>query len=104
MWGCSGTSTWSGASTLCASGYHVCSATEFSSRRGSTIPSHHYWVSDYLNGSGSEGACKASKHRLGQSLPDRRADARVRLDEIDASGNFCTWVACGYESTSSEPA
>ncbi|MBL8721864.1 MAG: hypothetical protein JNL79_38110 [Myxococcales bacterium] len=102
MWGCSGTSTWSGASTLCASGYHVCSATEFSSRRGSTIPSHHYWVSDYLNGSGSEGACKASKSTASGNFCPTDAPMRVcGSTKYDASGNFCTWVACGYESTSS---
>lgn len=101
MWGCGGKAIWSSASTLCAPGMHVCSATEFQARRGTTAPTHHYWPSDYMNGTGSEGACKASKTATGNFCP---TDAPMRVcgsTKTDASGNYCTWVACGYESTSS---
>jgi hypothetical protein len=101
MYGCQGSVTWASAYTLCATGYHVCSAAEFQSRRGTTVPNHHYWPSDYMNGSGSEGACKASKSTTGNFCP---TDAPMRVcgsSKYDTSGNYCTWVACGYESTSS---
>lgn len=102
MWGCAATSSWSSASSVCATGYHVCSSTEFSSRRGSTLPSHHYWVSDYLNGSGSEGACRASKSSASGNFCPSTAPMRVcGSSKYDTSGNYCTWVACGYESTTS---
>lgn len=101
MWGCAGSVAWSSASTLCAVGYHVCSASEFSARRSFTTPNHHYWQSDYLYGSGTEGACKASKSSTGNFCP---TDAPMRVcgsSKTDTSGNYCTWVACGYESTTS---
>jgi hypothetical protein len=102
MWGCSGSVAYTSASTLCASGMHACSSAEFNSRRGYTTPNHHYWVSDYLYGSGVEGACKASTSSSYGNFCPTTAPMRVCASvKTDTSGNFCTWVACGLESTTS---
>ncbi len=101
MWGCAGKVKWTTADTLCAPGYHLCTAAEFQARRSFTTPNHHYWSDDYMSGSGTEGACKASKSSTGNFCP---IDAPMRVcgtAKTDASGNYCTWVSCGYESTSS---
>ncbi|MGZ3420279.1 MAG: hypothetical protein ACXVEF_36300 [Polyangiales bacterium] len=101
MWGCSGSVSWSNAYTLCAAGMHVCTASEFQARRSFTTPSHHYWTDDYLAGSGTEGACKASVSTTSNFCP---SDAPMRVcgtSKTDSSGNYCTWVSCGYESTTS---
>jgi len=102
MWGCSGSVSWTSASTLCASGYHACTSAEFNSRKSFTTPNHHYWTSDYLYGSGSEGACRASTSSSYGNFCPTSAPMRVCAStKTDSSGNFCTWVACGLESTTS---
>lgn len=102
MWGCKGTSYWSSAGSLCATGYHLCSSAEFKTRVGFTTPNHHYWVSDYLYGSGVEGACRASTSSSYGNFCPSTAPMRVCAStKTDSSGNYCTWVACGLESTTS---
>jgi hypothetical protein len=80
---------------------HVCTASEFTSRRSFTTPSHHYWTSDYLAGSGTEGACKASLSTVSDFCPSTAPMRVCGTTKTDSSGNYCTWVGCGYESTTS---
>jgi hypothetical protein len=101
MWGCAGKVSWATADTLCAPTMHLCTAAEFQARRGFTTPSHHYWTDDYMAGSGTEGACKASKTLTGNFCPSSAPMRVCGSSKTDTSGNYCTWVSCGYESTSS---
>lgn len=99
MWGCAGTVAWSEGSKLCGAGRHLCTADEFTTRRAGLAPNHHYWVKDYLAGSGSETACRASKSTSSNFCPANAPMRACAATKYDGSGNYCTWVACGYEST-----
>lgn len=102
MWGCGGSVAWANASTLCGPGRHVCTADEFIARDGDTKPTAHFWVKDYLAGSGSESACKASKSTASNFCPSGAPMRVCGPSKYDGAGNYCTWISCGYESTTTD--
>jgi hypothetical protein len=60
MSGCAGTVAFEQRETLCAPGYHVCSAQEWVDRRNGQEPSYHYWTNDNLHYNGSSSSCWVS--------------------------------------------
>lgn len=62
MVGCGGSVSFANRATLCASGYHVCSATEWNTNRGTDAPTSDYWTNDNLGWSGNSGACEATSN------------------------------------------
>jgi hypothetical protein len=104
MVGCSGSVAWVNASSLCARGWHVCTSGEFASRVGRTPPTHHYWVRDYLRGSGSISACIASTSTSNTNFCPEDAPMRVcSVDSVNDGVNYCTWNKCSLESTDQPP-
>ena len=57
MVGCTGTIGFPDRGSLCAPGWHVCSAEEWVERRGGLVPGYHYWTDDNLGVSGADGNC-----------------------------------------------
>jgi len=102
VYGCAGNVTYPNRATLCASGFHVCSSTEWSTTWKNVTPTHHYWVDDYLNYSGNgPGLCAADNNgtgnNCGATTPMRVCSAS---SGTDPEGNICNWNNCGLNNTS----
>ena len=100
MAGCAGSVAWADRASLCNQGYHVCSAQEWVSRRGSAVPGHNYWTNDDLKYSGSgANSCTAS---VSTGTSCGANPMRVcSPTQADPEGNQCNWTGCGLDSTSS---
>src|SRR5207248_2629460 len=48
MHGCAGAIRFANRASGCGSSWHVCSASEWVARRGSTVPAHQFWTADVL--------------------------------------------------------
>jgi hypothetical protein len=97
MAGCPGTVTWANRATLCASGAHVCSATEWTAKRGTAAPAFSYWTSDDLKyNSGTFVGCYASL-TSGTACTAGRP-MRVCTGASDQKGNTCQYTDCGYNA------
>ena len=101
MYGCAGSVAWASRNSLCAVGYHSCTAAEWVSGRASAAPTHNYWTNDQLkyNGTGP-GACYVSL-TSGTTCGGAAADRPMRVcgATTDAEGNTCTWTNCGDGAT-----
>jgi len=108
MCGCPGSVPFIERATLCAPGYHVCTALEYMAKRGETVPRYHYWTANipYLGPmTGAQtGACLIALNGL---LPDNihpqyttcptspmRVCAPASPDDL---GNTCEILNCGFE-------
>ncbi len=103
MFGCAGKVAFPERASLCATGYHVCSASEFvanNSFNGQHVeaPKYHYWVADQLGYGGTSGSCWAAK--LGTSCGQDNSmricappvgGGTVSFDQV---GNKCNWTGC----------
>jgi hypothetical protein len=69
-----------------------------------TSPTHNYWVSDYLNGSGTaSGTCEASTSTAAGNFCPAGSPMRVCSTTSTTDGsNTCTWNLCGLESQTSD--
>ena len=102
MVGCGSNLAWASRTTLCASGWHSCSAAEWTSRRGSAVPTADYWINDTLVWAGTAtDACYAAtvgdrpRH---QYVPGRRVDEGGLGTAADAFGNTSIWSDCGLNA------
>jgi CubicO group peptidase (beta-lactamase class C family) len=121
MFGCAGSVTYPKASTLCNTGYHVCSAEEFAtynqyagpaSVENAEAPMDHYWTSTNLKYSGSSsGNCSASTLATAYSCPTnepmRVCSPTAEWDPVeyaykDTQGNYCNWIGCGYGGSTTD--
>lgn len=98
MVGCKASTTWYDANQAawCGPGYHVCTSTEWELRRGNIVPTHNYWLGDWLGyaGTGSRN-CSATYPGNACSYPMRIC----RATQADAEGNSCNWTGCGLSTT-----
>lgn len=60
MKGCAGTVSFASRASLCAPGWHVCSATEWVARFGGKVPTYNYWTNDNLGYSADANGCSVS--------------------------------------------
>lgn len=97
MRGCAGKVTFAQRASLCASGFRVCTAAEWVSRRGSTAPSYSYWTNDNLRYNGTVGACYVSV-TAGSLCSGGAEPMRVCSGSVDPLGNTCQWVNCGLNT------
>ncbi|MBK7395767.1 MAG: hypothetical protein IPJ34_05535 [Myxococcales bacterium] len=106
MFGCAGKVTYDKGKSLCGAGYHVCAATEWTSKRSGAAPKHHYWTADNLRYSGTAGACTVSTTTGSVcdsgTNPMRVCTGTGTAAVTDPEGNVCNWVGCGLTSTTSE--
>ena len=97
MVGCKGTVTFANRATLCASGYHVATATEWATFNNKVVPTHNYWTDDNLGYWGNGPAsCAASSLGFGTAC-----DQPMRVCTAagtDPEGNSCQWTKCGLDS------
>lgn len=103
MFGCAGKVTFDKNKTLCGAGHHVCSATEWTSKRAGGTPTHHYWTADNLRYSGTgTGSCSVSTSTGsvcdGGANP-MRVCAGTTATAADPEGNVCNWTGCGLGAT-----
>lgn len=102
--GCKGNIPFDSRQALCGAGYHVCSASEWVSGRGSAVPTHNYWTNDLLGyaGSGSSSCSVAVLPATGFSDCGATTPMRVCIAAspgTDPEGNPCNWTNCGYGTT-----
>ena len=95
MVGCAGAATFVNRGVLCAAGYQPATTLQWTSNRGSVIPTHDYWTNDLLRytGAGSS-SCFVSLSvgtDCGASTPMRVCSAAG----TDPEGNHCNWTQCG---------
>jgi hypothetical protein len=108
MVGCNkqGGVTWDQRATLCAAGYHVCSAATWNARRGNAAPSSDYWTDDNLQYTGTgSGACEAvlsGGTSCGTNRPMRVCTTSGSPAGTDKYGNTCTWTSCGYNTMTNQ--
>jgi hypothetical protein len=98
MVGCAGAVTWANRGTLCAPGFRVVSAAEWTALRGGVAPAHDYWTSNNLKYSGSGTAACSVSAEVGFSCgatPMRVCTAAG----TDAEGNLCNWQHCGLDAS-----
>jgi hypothetical protein len=104
--GCAGSVSFANAATLCAPGYAPITDSVWQTYRGSTTPTHNYWLNDdygfagglaYWSGSGS-GACKAyGASDFCSSCNACPAGTPMHVctpGGTDPEGNSCTWTNC----------
>lgn len=102
MFGCAGSVTYANRASLCAAGYHACSAQEFVANNtygtsNAEPPKHHYWTNDQLGYGGTKSACWAAAAggtSCGATTPMRVCSP----DTFDPEGNKCNWTGCGFGS------
>ncbi|HEX7798369.1 MAG TPA: hypothetical protein VF456_28595 [Vicinamibacterales bacterium] len=96
--GCAGSVTQANAASLCAPGWIVAAATDWTVEHGSVAPLHDYWTSDALkfNGTGSN-ACFVST-TVGSSCPAGSPMRVCTAGGTDSEGNTCTWTNCGLDA------
>jgi len=98
MQGCAGVVSFAARASLCATGCHVCSATEWVGSRRSDAPQHHYWTADILGYAGSAG-CGCAAVTSGGTACSAGRPMRVCTPGCaggsDPEGNTCTWQQCG---------
>gem|GEM_PF-3040684 len=102
MYGCYGSETFANRANLCASGWHVCSVSEYRNRRGSVVPGFHYWTDEELeyNGGGPNN-CYVTPVGGGGYYCGAATPMRVCApNQQDSWGNWCNWYNCGYGATS----
>ena len=98
MVGCAGSVYWSDRDTLCASGWHTCSASGWVERRGGVNPMHNYWTSDALRYNGWDtGNCWVQLEGGNRCAPES-APMRVCAGNNDPEGNRCNWYNCGFNT------
>jgi hypothetical protein len=97
MVGCAGAVTFANRNTLCAPGFRMVTAAEWTALRNGAAPTHDYWTSNDLKYSGTgPSACSVSAE-TGNSCgttPMRVCTAAG----TDAEGNQCNWQHCGLEA------
>ncbi|MDI1476725.1 serine hydrolase domain-containing protein [Polyangium sp. y55x31] len=114
MFGCAGSVTYTQASSLCKTGYHVCTAAEYAtynqygtaSVENAEAPMDHYWTSTNLKYTGSSsGNCSATTaagaYACDTNEPMRVCSPTATYDLLesayrDTQGNYCNWINCGY--------
>jgi hypothetical protein len=102
MAGCSGKVTFANRATLCATGYKVCTSSQWMNNRGTAGPTYHYWVNDapmYWKGTDSYGTqCAASSAPFSGGGMCKSADAPMRVcaGNYDPLNNVCNWKSCGW--------
>jgi hypothetical protein len=98
MSGCLGAVTRANAGALCAPGWQWCSARDWVERRGATVPTHNYWVSDTRLDMVVSGGCAAQREVSATCTSGQHM--RVCGAATDAEGNTCGAVGtCGFEDT-----
>lgn len=98
MVGCSGTGTFANRGDLCTNGSTVCMVGQYISRRGTTVPTYHYWTNDNLKYSGVSTSCSVhltTGTDCGATTPMRVCST----SSSDPLSNVCNWTSCGYENT-----
>lgn len=104
MFGCAGNVTKEQAGSLCKSGWHVCSADEFSQKNSygsgnAEAPTHHYWTSTNLKYSGAgSNSCSVSATSGATCNQPMRVCTPSPTDPL---GNQCNWINCGYDGSTS---
>jgi hypothetical protein len=98
MVGCGGNVLFNNRATLCESGYHVCSAAEWTANSGTGVPTNNYWTSQQLNWSGAEGtgnfdALTSGGNGCGGSYS--MLICKMGDNSSDNFGNGCTWTGGG---------
>ncbi|MCP3098408.1 hypothetical protein LZ198_05890 [Myxococcus sp. K15C18031901] len=96
--GCAGKVTWDKRASLCAPGWSVSNALNWTQNSGSMAPTHNYWTNDDLRYSGSASACSVSPTSgtyCGANVPMRVCTPAGN----DPEGNACNWRNCGYLAT-----
>jgi hypothetical protein len=101
MVGCGSNLAWASRTTLCASGWHSCSAAEWTSRRGAATPTDDYWINDTLVWAGSSTACYAAT--IGTVPVTNTCPAGVWMKVVsgttaDTFGNTSVWANCGLDA------
>jgi hypothetical protein len=103
MVGCGGNGTFPNRFSVCAAGYHVCSAAEWVGNRGSSVPTEDYWTSDSgLRSNGYQsGNCavvtSGGQFGCGFQNPMRVCTAQRTNDSY---GNACLIGNCGFNTVS----
>jgi hypothetical protein len=101
--GCNGSVTWANRASLCGTGSHVASATEWATWNGGSVPTHDYWTDDNLTRGGTgPSSCSADLPSFDSSGSACDAGQPMRVctpGGNDAEGNQCTWTNCGLDST-----
>jgi hypothetical protein len=96
MVGCAGAVTNANAGQLCAAGYVVAYAQDWTTFRGSTAPTHDYWTADgprYYTGSFF--SCTATSDSSASACPATTPMRVCVPGGNDAEGNACNWTGCG---------
>jgi hypothetical protein len=101
MVGCGGTKTWDQRATLCSSGFSACTAAQWNTYRGDTIPTNDYWTNDNLKYAGTASACQAVTSG-GTSCGTNRPMRVCTPDGNDTYGSTCTWTDCGLNTTTDQ--
>ncbi|HSS03155.1 MAG TPA: hypothetical protein VLM79_39100 [Kofleriaceae bacterium] len=95
MVGCAGAVESANRAALCAPGYKPVTTLQWTSNRGSGIPTHHYWTDDPLKFNGTDtGSCFVSLS-VGTDCPAGQPMRVCATGNTDPEGNFCNWTSCG---------
>ena len=95
MVGCAGAVTFANRNTLCAPGFRMVTAAEWTALRNGAAPTHDYWTSNDLKYSGTgPSACSVSAE-TGNSCGT--TPMRV-CTGTDPEGNVCNWTHCGIDA------
>ena len=100
MIGCAGAVEFPDRATLCSPGWDVCPAAEWVARRADQVPTHNYWTDDPLQWAGSGSYDCRVIFTGGNSCSPASSPMRVcvdRSDHFDPEGNYCNWIACGFQ-------
>jgi uncharacterized repeat protein (TIGR03803 family) len=104
--GCAGKGVHSNLSSLCASGWHACSATEWVGKFGGVPPPHDYWTVDTLwyspPNATTNNCAVAAAGTTGFSscvAPNGPSMLVCSSSQPDPEGNSCNITGCGLNST-----
>jgi len=105
MFGCAGKVTYPSRGSLCATGWSVCTSSQWMNLRKSMTPAAHYWIDDSLKwASGAVWDGGASQCYVGGAAtgtcptgsPMRVCKGAPATKVTDGKGNTCFWTGCGY--------
>ena len=98
MVGCMGAATFANRASLCGPNYTPCTAAQWVANRGGAAPAYNYWTADplYYGGAGT-GNCLARPTPGASCAPGQ--SMLVCAATVDPVSNTCTWINCGYETT-----
>jgi hypothetical protein len=102
---CSGSVAFADRETLCKPSCHVCSVSEFTSRRApQAVPTDDYWLAESVGRNGGSDSCTAYGNGAVQcGTTPVYTPMRVCTDTgPDPEGNPCNWTGCGLDSLSNQ--